>query len=314
MTHATALVPAERWTLRFALAFLASLIACAVLLALDPRTLDNGDPVWLKPMRFSLAFVVHLLTLVWLARLGRGVGERLHPAFAAGLWLQIAAAVVEWVCIAVQAARGVHSHFNYATFFDHAVFTVMGWGTAVLLGGMLACVWGVARSHAHPALKRLLLGAQALAVLGALAGVLLVMPTAEQRVLLDQGQRLVWIGGTTVGVPSGHSLPFFHWDLGAGDWRAVHFVGLHALQALPLLGWLSARVGHTASVVRLAMVAAGAYALFFVGVIIWTMLGKAIANPSAPGWWWLAAPGLMFSLSALRMAAIPGQRVRRHVA
>jgi len=312
MNRATHRVQAERWTLRLAAAFLVSLIACAVLLALDPRTLDNGDPVWLKPMRFSLAFVVHLLTLVWLARLGRGVGEQLHPAFAAGLWLQIAAAVVEWACIALQAARGVHSHFNYATFFDHAVFTVMGWGTAVLLAGMLACMWGVARSHAHPVLRRLVLGAQALAVTGALAGVLMVMPTAEQRLLLDQGQRLAWIGGTTVGVPSGHSLPFFHWDLGAGDWRAVHFVGLHALQAVPLLGWLSARVGHSGSVVRLATVGAAVYALFFVGVIIWTVLGNSIVDASATGWWWLAAPALLFALSALRMAAIVGQGVRRH--
>jgi hypothetical protein len=305
---------AERWTLRVAAAMLLSLAASTALLALDPRTLNNGDPVWLKPIRFSLAFAVHLLTMVWLARLGRGVGEPLHRAYAAGLWLQIAAAVVEWFCIAVQAARGVHSHFNYTTFFDHAVFTVMGWGTAVLLAGMVACAWGVARSHAHPLLRRLLLGAQALAMLGALAGVLMVMPTAEQRVLLDQGQRLAWIGGTTVGLPSGHSLPFFHWDLVAGDWRAVHFVGLHALQALPLLGWLSCRAGHTGPDVRLAMVGAWAYALFFLALVIWTVLGNAIVAWAAPGWWWFAAPGLLFALSALGVATLAGKEVRRHVA
>ena len=306
--------PAERWTLRVAVAMLLSLAVCVALLALDARALDNGDPVWLKPIRFSLAFAVHLLTMVWLARLGRGVGEPLHRAFAAGLWLQITAAVVEWMCIAVQAVRGVHSHFNYASFFDHAVFTVMGWGTAVLLAGMVACAWGVARSHAHPLLKRLLLGAQALAVLGALTGVLMVMPTAEQRVLLDQGQRLAWIGGTTVGVPSGHSLPFFHWDLGAGDWRAVHFVGLHALQALPLLGWLTQRAGYNGPAVRFVRVGAWSYALFFVAVIIWTVLGNSIVALVTPEWWWFAAPGLMFALSALCMAAIAAQRGQRHVA
>jgi hypothetical protein len=305
--------PAERWTLRVAAAMLLSLAVCVALLALDARALDNGDPVWLKPIRFSLAFAVHLLTMAWLARLGRAVDEPLHRAFAAGLWLQIAAAVVEWLCIAVQAARGVHSHFNYATPFDHAVFTVMGWGTAVLLAGMVACAWGVARSHAHPLLKRLLLGAQALAVLGALAGVLMVMPTAEQRLLLDQGQRLAWIGGTTVGVPSGHSLPFFHWDLSAGDWRAVHFVGLHALQALPLLGGLNQRAGYTGPTARFVRVGAWSYALFFVAVIIWTVRGNSIVAPVTPGWWWFAAPGLMFALSVLCMAAIAAQRGQRHV-
>lgn len=303
--------PAERWTLRVAAAMLLSLGVCLALLVVDARALDNGDSVWLKPIRFSLAFWVHLLTMAWLARLGRGVGEPLHRAFAAGLWLQIAAVIVEWLCIVVQAARGVHSHFNYATHFDHAVFTVMGWGTAVLLAGMVSCAWGVARSRAHPWLKRLLLGAQALAVLGALAGVVMVMPTAEQRLLLDQGQQLAWIGGTTVGVPSGRSLPFFHWDLSAGDWRAVHFVGLHALQALPLLGWLSQRAGYTAPAVRFATIGAWAYALFFVAVIICTLLGHSMAAWLVSGWGWLTAPGL---LSALCMAAIAWRGARPHVA
>jgi hypothetical protein len=306
--------PAERWTLRVAAAMLLSLAVCVALLALDARALDNGDSVWLKPIRFSLAFAVHLLTMAWLARLCRGVGEPLHRAFAAGLWLQIAAAVVEWLCIAVQAARGVHSHFNYATFFDHAVFTVMGWGTAVLLAGMVACAWGAARPQTHPLQKRLLLGAQALAVLGALAGGLMVMPTAEQRMLLDQGQRLAWIGGTSVGVPSGHSLPFFRWDLSAGDWRAVHFVGLHALQALPLLGWLTQRAGCTGPAVCFVMVGAWSYALFFVAVIAWTVLGNSIVALATPGWWWLAAPGLLFALSSLCIAAIAGREASRHVA
>lgn len=303
--------PGERWTLRVAAAMLMSLAVCTALLALDSRTLDNGDAVWLKPIRFSLAFAVHLLTMAWLARLSRGDAQPLHRAFETGLWLQVTAALVEWLCIVVQAARGVHSHFNYATRFDHAVFTVMGWGTAVLLAGMVACAWGVARSRAERAERALLLGALALAVLGALAGVLMVMPTAEQRALLDQGQRLAWIGSTAVGPPSGRELPFFHWDLRSGDWRAVHFVGLHALQALPLLGWLSRSVGHRGPAVRFAMLGACAYAALFAAVVIWTMLGNSIAARAAPGWWWLAAPGLLFALCA---AAIAGWGLRKDVA
>lgn len=61
---------AERWTLHLAAAMVVSLAVCVALLALDPRTLDNGDPVRLKPIRFSLAFSVQLFTLVWLDRLG----------------------------------------------------------------------------------------------------------------------------------------------------------------------------------------------------------------------------------------------------
>jgi hypothetical protein len=305
--------PAERWTLAVAGAMALSLVICTALWALDPRVLDNGDSVWLKPIRFSLAFTVHLLTLVWLARLtlsGRGAGVALHRAFSVGLWLQVAAALVEWVCIVLQGARGVHSHFNYATFFDHAVFTVMGWGTAVLAAGIVLCGWGIARSRAEPVVKRLLLGATTLALLGAAAGVLMVMPTAEQRALLEQGERLAWIGGTVVGTASGRVLPFFHWDLAAGDWRAVHFVGLHALQALPLLAWLSLRAAppRRANAQRWATIGGWAYALFFAALVGWTLFGRSMFAVTAPGWWWLATPGILFALAALACLMTPGQR------
>jgi hypothetical protein len=39
--------------------------------------------------------------------------------------------VVELACIGTQAGRGDESHFNYATPFDRAVFTIMGLGTFV---------------------------------------------------------------------------------------------------------------------------------------------------------------------------------------
>src|SRR5215210_8702552 len=76
-----------------------------------------------------------------------------------------------------------------------------------------------------------------------------------------------------LGVPDGGpGLPLVGWSTTGGDLRVGHFVGIHALQVLPLLGAVLAavpgRVLPGPARLRLVQVAAAAY-LGLVGLLTW---------------------------------------------
>ncbi len=67
-------------------------------------------------------------------------------------------------------------------------------------------------------------------------------------------------GGHFVGVPGAGagSVPVLGWSTAVGDLRPAHFLALHAMQAIPLLGWLADRRGWSARAVPLGTLAYGA--------------------------------------------------------
>ncbi|PWW64491.1 hypothetical protein [Actinokineospora spheciospongiae] len=248
---------------------MAALAVVAVLgLVVDDRVLF-GAPIWLKPLKFALSFVAYSLTWAWLLSL--------HPNPPRALGrvgtVLVGASAVEMVIIVAAAVRGVGSHFNVSTPLNAALFNVMGVTVVVLWVGtlFLSLKVGAQRLAPAPELLAIRLG-MAIALVGMLVGVLmLVQPSGVDGIS----------GAHTVGAPDGGpGMALTGWSTVAGDLRVGHFVGMHALQALPLVAYLTRRL---ATPVRLRLVAtAGAGALGLTVLVTWQALrGQALLDPDA---------------------------------
>jgi hypothetical protein len=201
----------------------------------DPR-LITGAPAFVKPLKFVLSVGIYSATFLWLLTL---VEWRRR-------WVQIAANVtsiglmVEIVLITVQAMRGTASHFNAATEFDSTVFSIMGLViTVVAIMNLLLGIWLLFQRLPEPITAwGIRLGVLISFVGMAVAFLMTSGPTPIQRTQMEAGQEPTAIGAHSVNVEDGGpGLPFLGWSTEGGDLRVPHFIGLHAMQILPLLAF-----------------------------------------------------------------------------
>lgn len=204
---------------------LAILIVCLAAGAVDARLLD-GVGVWAKPIKFASSFVVLFATIAWL-------DARMSVSWRDGWILRTTLAVMgtsmvaEMGYIIFQAAQAEASHFNYATPFHTFMYTVvMFFGALALVAGI--GIYGVAAAR----------DAEADLTPGLRAGVVWGFGLSFILTVIVAG----YLGGQpghSVGTPSpdAATIPLLGWSAEVGDLRPAHFLSLHAMQALPLLGW-----------------------------------------------------------------------------
>ncbi|MGD9902567.1 MAG: hypothetical protein AB7U83_03770 [Vicinamibacterales bacterium] len=200
---------------------LAVLFVGLALAALVDSTEITGVDRWIKPMKFAISIAIYLATIGWFTADIAPTRRRAQTWITATIAAML---VIEIVCIAGQAARGTTSHFNDATALDGAIFSVMGIAITINTVAVAALLW-VLRRDTPPARAGYLHGVRlglAVFVVGSLLGFVIVAN-----------------GGHSVpGPDGGPGLPFLNWSVDRGDLRVAHFVGLHALQALPIVGHL----------------------------------------------------------------------------
>jgi hypothetical protein len=300
-------------TLTIALSIL--LIPFALLgMLIDPKVI-TGVNGWIKPLKFMISIAIYCATFLWLLTFVQGRRR----------WVQTAANVtaitllIELVLITLQTVRGTTSHYNIATPFDTTVYSVMGTAIMVLatMNLVLAILLLIQRLD-----DRILAWALRLGVIASLVGIAMgpLMTskiTPEQLAVAQTGEPMTTAGAHSVGVPDGGpGLPVVGWSTVGGDLRVPHFVGLHGMQIIPLLGlWLAspAMRRRFGAGQRLALVWTGGVAYVAVTLILmWQALrGQSVIAPDALT---LAAFGAVLAVLAIVALTITARQPQQELA
>jgi hypothetical protein len=256
---------------------LAALAATLVALVVDARTI-TGAPAWLKPAKFAVSIAIYTFTLAWVFTFIPGwVKTRRIVGSTTAIAL-----VLELIIIDVQAWRGTTSHFNVGTPLDAVLFTVMGLMIIVQTLATIAVAVALWRERfANETLGWALRLGMTMTIVGALSGGVMTQPTEAQLEAARSGSRMTIAGAHTVGAPDGGpGLPGTGWSTTHGDIRVAHFLGLHAMQVLPILALVLGRrrmIDRTR--VRLMLIASASYASLF-AILLWQALrGQSLLAP-----------------------------------
>jgi hypothetical protein len=253
-------------------------IAIAGLL-IDPRIITDA-PAWLKPAKFAVSISIYVFTLAWAFTLIPGWRKTRRVVG----WATAIAMVLEFVIIALQAYRGTTSHFNFSTPLNGVLFVIMG--VAIVAQTLISIAVAVAfwrQPFEDTAMGWALRLGMIITIVGALSAGFMTHPTAAQLAAEHAGQGMPIMGAHTVGAPDGGpGLSGTGWSIEHGDLRIPHFIGLHALQVLPLIAFVMRRLRLSSDTrVRLTLTAAGSYFTLVVLLLVQALRGQPLLSPDA---------------------------------
>lgn len=198
-----------------ALAHLALLVLMIIIAQFDHRQI-MGINLWTKPVKFAISIAIYCLT--WPLFLQYLPFEKLKKRFANFI---VFAMTFEMLAIASQAARGQLSHYNTSGLYNALIFSTMG--IVIVSQTVFALYVGVRFFKVKAGeITSALLWAIRLGIL--MAGFF----------ALEGGIMASRLSHTVGAADGGPGVPLFNWSRIAGDLRIAHFMGLHALQIVPL--------------------------------------------------------------------------------
>lgn len=225
----------------------------AIFIALSrlAKTQVLGINAWIKPFKFALSIAIYDWTMEWFIFY---LSNFNHKLFA---WSVILLLGFEIVYIGIQAGKGQLSHFNLSSPLYIFIFRLMAFAaTGVSL--YTAYIGFLFFINKFPQLPIYFLWSIRLGIL------LFVIFSLEGYIM---GAKL---SHTVGGADGSVGLPIVNWSLKYGDLRIAHFIGMHALQVLPILSYYLLR--NTYYTIFLASI----YGFIATLVLIIALKGKPI--------------------------------------
>lgn len=227
---------------------------------IDERVL-NGISVWIKPLKFQASVALHLATLAVLAHL-LSQSRRRSRAFSVVVATSTTAALFEIAWITFQAARGRASHFNDQTVVEAGMYVLMGIGAVLLVvAPLIMGIWLLREPQRRPGPDPLHLAA----VLGLVLSAVFTLVVAGY--MSTHGGH--WVGDVAT---DASGLPVFGWSRNVGDLRVAHFFATHAMQLLPLAGFVLRNTGALGC--HWVRIGSAAYIVFTAAVFVQALLGQ----------------------------------------
>lgn len=208
-----------------------------------------GINTWFKPFKFAISIAIYCSTMAWFCYELADFNIKIFN------WANIFLFSFEIIYITIQAARARQSHFNQTTPFYRMMFG--GMAIAAIAIAIYACYVGLIFSHTNfPNLPAYYVWAIRLSIF-------IFIIFSFEGILM--GGRQTHTIGTQVQITF---LPVLKWNMKEGDLRVAHFVGMHALQIIPLLSFYLLK--NTSAV----FVLSGLYLLFAVFVLVQALRSK----------------------------------------
>jgi len=193
-------------------------VICLVLMRFT-QTKVLGINAWIKPFKFFLSSWIFVWTMGWILFYIQDTQK-----VSLYNWVVIVVLSFENIYIAIKAAKGQLSHFNISSPFNSIMFSLMGIAISImtLWTGYIGVLFF---TNSFPTLPPAYL-------LGLRLGIVFFVVFAFQGGVM--GQKLAHTVGA---IDGGTGLPLTNWSTQHGDLRIAHFIGMHALQIIPLCSY-----------------------------------------------------------------------------